>query len=220
MSLSRAIFPDEWKIAKVVPLYKGGNREDVSNYRPVSLLPLPGKLLEKIVHKRISQFWDDNNFLTKEQGGFRKGFSTTSTIADLTSDLFDQINLGRSTLAAFVDLRKAFDTVNLEILLCKLERTGVRDMTLQWCRSYLAGRQQCALANGVTSNCLPISCGVPQGSVLGPLFFLVYVNDIQNALDECGLKLYADDTVLYQSGLNSEEACDKLQVSVNLFVCW
>ena len=102
-SLEKAVFPDKWKVAKVVPLFKGGNKEDVGNYRPVSLLPLPGKLLEKIVHKKITKFWDDNQFLSRDQGGFRKGFSTVATIADLTDDFFNQINQGNTTLAAFIE---------------------------------------------------------------------------------------------------------------------
>ena len=219
-SLNTAIFPDKWKVAKVIPLFKGGDREEVSNYRPVSLLPIPGKILEKIVHKRITAHWEENEFLSSEQGGFRKGHSTISTIADLTDDLFKQINQGNSTLAAFIDLRKAFDTVNLKILKMKLERSGVRNNVLRWCDNYLSNRYQCTYANGVTSNFLPVSCGVPQGSVLGPLFFLVFVNDIQGALDDCGTKLYADDTVLYQSGVNSAEAADKLQHSLNKFATW
>ena len=113
-SLSTGIFPDKWKIAKILPLFKGGDCENVNNYRPVSLLPLPGKLLEKIVHKIIVGFWDNNNFLSKNQGGFRKGHSTTATIGDLTDEIFQEINQGNTSLAAFVDLRKAFDTVNPE----------------------------------------------------------------------------------------------------------
>ena len=219
-SLHGATFPEPWKKAKVVPLFKGGNREDVGNYRPVSLLPLPGKLLEKIVHDRISDFWNMRNFLSKEQGGFRKGFSTLSTIANLTDDLFNQVNDGKTTAAVFVDLRKAFDRVNLDILVKKLKRAGVRDNVLRWCKSYLSNRSQCTVANGVTSEQLPIHCGVPQGSVLGPLFFLVYVNDVLNAMDDCNIKLYADDTVLYQSGINSHETAAKLQTSLDLFVRW
>ena len=219
-SLFSGFFPDKWKVAKILPLFKGGDRESVNNYRPVSLLPLPGKLLEKIVHKRISAFWDNNNVLSNNQGGFRKGFSTTATIADLTDDLFQQINLGNTTLAAFVDLRKAFDTVNLEILCSKLQRAGIREGVLNWCKNYLTNRFQCTLANNVRSNLLPITCGVPQGSVLGPLFFLIYVNDVQHAVTNCGIKLYADDTVLYQAGVNREEARFKLQASVNEFKLW
>ena len=219
-SLNSAMVPTHWKTAKVVPLFKGGNREDVSNYRPVSLLPLPGKLLERIVHDRITKFWEDNDFLLSDQGGFRKGHSTLSTVADLSDDIFNQVNGGNITMAVFVDLRKAFDTVDLGILLKKLSKAGIRDNTLAWCENYLSGRRQCTVANGVTSVTLPIACGVPQGSVLGPLFFLVYVNDVQAALDVCKVKLYADDTVLYQSEVNSKEACTNLQRSLDLFVNW
>ena len=219
-SLNTAVFPEKWKVAKVIPLFKGGDREEVGNYRPVSLLPLPGKILEKIVHKRITNFWEDNKFLSKDQGGFRKGFSTVATVADLTDDLFTQINEGNTTLATFFDLRKAFDTVNIGILKKKLERSGVRNLVLRWCSNYLTNRKQCTYVNGITSELLPISCGVPQGSVLGPLFFLIFVNDIQGALDDCNIKLYADDTVLYQTGINSQTAAVKLQRSVNLFANW
>ena len=116
-SLRSAIFPDKWKIAKVTPLFKWGDREEVGTYRPVSLLPIPGKLLEKIIHNRITHFWDSKKFLSSEQGGFRKGYSIVSTIADLTDDLFNKINQGNIMLVAFIDLRKAFGTVNTKIKL-------------------------------------------------------------------------------------------------------
>ena len=219
-SLQTAVFPDTWKVAKIIPLFKGGDRGEVTNYRPVSLLPLPGKLLEKIVHKKVSEFFDQNDVLSEHQGGFRKGFSTTATIADLTDDLFGNLNQGLTTLASFIDLKKAFDTVNIPILLHKLERAGVRGVLLNWCMNYLRNRQQCTLAEGKTSTLLPVSCGVPQGSVLGPLFFLIYVNDLQYALDDCKLKLYADDTVLYQSGVNQLQAQQRLQTSLNKFSVW
>ena len=156
---------------------------------------------------------------TKE-ASFRKGFSTVSTIADLTDDLFNQIYQGDATLATFFDLRKAFDTVNFNILKKKLDKLGVRNLVLRWCANYLSNRCQCTYVNCVTSRVLPVTCGVPQGSVLGPLFFLVFVNDIQGAVDNCNVRLYADNTVLYQSGINGEMAANKLQRSVNLFAGW
>ena len=219
-SLRHNHFPMAWKSAKVVPLFKGGEREDVSNYRPVSLLPLPGKLLERVVHDRIMDFLNERNFLTSNQGGFRKGYSTVSTIADLTDDLFKGINSGLTTLASFVDLRKAFDTVNQDILLRKLHKAGVRGNPLEWCRNYLTGRRQKTVANGLSSGYLPVTCGVPQGSVLGPLFFLIYVNDLDSILVNCNVKLYADDTVLYQSGENCNIAEQKLQASLDVFSRW
>ena len=219
-SLNSGVFPEKWKIAKIIPLFKGGDREFVGNYRPVSLLPLPGKLLEKIVHKKVVKFWEDKNFLLADQGFFRRNHSTVSTIADLTDDLFKNINEGYTMIAAFVDLSKAFDTVNTNILINKLQHAGIRDNVLKWCMNYLSNRYQCTFANGKKSELLPVTCGVPQESVLGPLFFLVYVNDIQEAVTNCGIKLYADDTVLYQSGVNGLEANTKLQGSVNLFKEW
>ena len=141
-SLSQGIFPDEWKVAKVITLFKGGDREQLGNYRPISLLLLPGKLLEKIVHKRFVDFFDECGFLSNYQGGYRKGFSTVSTIAELTDDLFAEINGVNTTIAAFIDLKKAFDTVNIGILLQKLNKAGIRNKTLDWCRSYLSNRAQ------------------------------------------------------------------------------
>ena len=219
-SLKTGIFPDAWKKATVVPIFKGGDRETVGNYCPISLLPLPGKILEKIVHSRISDFLEANTFLTEHQGGFRKGFSTTSTIADLTDNLFTEINAGRTTFAAFVDLKKAFDTVDTHILLNKLMAAGITGRVIDWCTSYLTGRSQKTFVNGLVSTDRPVSCGVPQGSVLGPLFFLVYVNDLQHALAGFNFKLYADDTVLYQSGVNAEDASLMLQASLDKFWEW
>ena len=219
-SLNTAKFPGQWKEAKVVPLFKGGNRENDGNYRPISLLLLPGKILEKIVHSKDTAFWEVTNFLSKEQGGFRKDHSTVATIADLTDDLFRNSNQGKTTVAAFIDLRKAFETVNLAILIKKLENSGIRGNVLKWCKNYLSNRGQHTIAKGKCSVRLEVSCGVPQGSVLGPLFFLVYVNDVQGALDPCNVKLYADDTILYQSGLNGKEAARKRQRSLNLFINW
>ena len=219
-SLRSNIFPKAWKAAKVIPLFKGGEREKVTNYRPVSLLALPGKLLEKIVHCRISSFLEDNNFLTGNQGGFRKGYSTVATIADLTDDLFEKTNEGLTTLAAFIDLSKAFDTVNQEILLKKLKLAGIRGNPLKWCTNYLKDRKQRAVVNGASSGYMPVRCGVPQGSVLGPLFFLVYVNDLDSVMGDCKVKLYADDTVLYQSGENCAIAEHKLQISMSNFARW
>ena len=219
-SLLSGVFPEAWKIAKVVPLFKGGNREDVNNYRPVSLLPLPGKILEKIVHKEVVAFLETNNFLCAHQGGFRKGFSTVSTIADLTDDMFNAVNDGDVSLAAFIDLHKAFDTVDLSILKSKLYEAGVRGLIFDWCASYLQNRSQSTIVNNLLSDSLPITCGVPQGSVLGPLFFLVYINDLSHVLIDCKVKLYADDTVIYKSSVDHNMATKDLQRDLDRFCDW
>ena len=220
LSFSTSTFPDEWKQATVIPLFKGGDKTEVSNYRPISLLPLPGKLLEKVVHSKLSVFLEGNKLISANQSGFRKGFSTMSSVADLTDRLFSNSNKGLTSLAAFVDLRKAFDTVDHGILKNKLRCYGIADKNLDWCSSYLESRGQRVLANGVFSSAEEIVCGVPQGSVLGPLFFILYVNDVQNAVTNSNLQLYADDTVIYTSGVSAEVAACKLQPSLNQFYEW
>ena len=192
----------------------------MSNYRPVSLLPLPGKLIEKIAHAQLSQFLEANHVISQHQGGFRKGFSTASSISDLTDKLFSNLNENCISLAAFVDLRKAFDTVDHVILLKKLQCYGVSDHNLKWCTNYLANRLQQTLANGTVSPSHKITCGVPQGSVIGPLFFILYVNDIQFAVTGADVQLYADDTVIYAAGESGSLAARKLQPALNQFSSW
>ena len=143
-----------------------------------------------------------------------------STIADLTDDIFSATNRGETTLAAFIDLRKAFDTVDLKILKNKLRELGIRGESLGWCKSYLTNRFQRTVANNSVSEKLPTSCGVPQGSVLGPLFFLIYINDVMNMLGDCKIKLYADDTVIYHSDVNHDLASIRLQRNLSQFHRW
>ena len=220
LSFSTGLFPDSWKRATVIPLFKGGDRAKVGNYRPVSLLPLPGKIIEKIVHNRLSAFLENRNILSNYQSGFRKGFSNVSSVADFTDAIFSGINEQETTMAVFIDLRKAFDTVNHEILCRKLCFYGINSMTLDWCKNYLANRTQTTLANNNRSVPANVSCGVPQGSVLGPLFFILYINDMQNALGSINLSLYADDTVLYVTGKNLGEMKINLEFSLKLFEGW
>ena len=219
-SINTCIFPEKWKIATVVPLFKGGKKEDVSNYRPVSLLPVPGKILEKLVHDHIMKFFEINNSLCEKQNGFRPNHSTTNSIVDLTNDLFNAINCGQITLAAFIDLKKAFDTVNHKILLEKLYYMGIRDEMLSWIEDYLRKRYQKTICNSTLSSLGEIKCGVPQGSILGPLFFLVYINDVKNIIGDLKYQLYADDTVIYCSGNTFEEVNEKLQLGINKFTSW
>ena len=217
LSFSKGVFPDAWKQATIIPLFKGGVEREVSNYRPVSLLPLPGKLLEKIAHAQLSGFLEENGMISDKQGGFRKGFPTASSIADLTDSLLTNINRGLTSLAAFVDLRKAFDTVDHSILLRKLKCYGVTDNNLKWWANYLNNRLQRTLANGIMSQAHGISCGVPQGSVIGPLFFILYVDDMQAAIRDSDVQLYAGDKVIHAEGISSDAAVRKLQPAMNQF---
>ena len=220
LSITSGIFPDEWKVATVIPLQKDGNKEDVNNLRPISLLPLPGKLLEKLVHSQLSAYLENNTLLNDCQGGFRHGISTINKIAELTDDIYKAMDSKETTVAVFIDFKKAFDTVNHAILLSKLRHMGVRDISQHWFQSYLSNRSQLTLANGVLSSAQPVRCGVPQGSTLGPLLFLVYINDLANVITESNLHLFADDTVVYCSNKDPQRARNYVQGDLQGIAQW
>ena len=213
-------FPDKWKIATIVPIFKGGNKEDVSNYRPVSLLPITGKIFEKIIHYHIVNHFDKCEFLSDKQSGFRKGKSTLDSIVNFTSDIFENINDGKYTITTFIDLKKAFDTVNHKILLEKLLLSGINGNTLRLVSDYLKNRFQKTICNGKMSILNKVTCGIPQGSILGPLFFLIYINDLQGILGDDAYHLYVDDTVIYCSDKSIEIAEMKLQKILDKFSKW
>ena len=220
LSIEFNTFPQRWKLATIVPLYKGGGNDAVSNYRPVSLLPIPGKILEKLIHDHIMKFFENNNILSEYQFGFRKNHSTTDSIATLVDNILHSVNDGKVTLAAFIDFKKAFDTVNHNILLEKLFYMGIRGPLLTWIKHYLSNRIQRTICNGKLSGTNDIVSGVPQGSILGPLFFLVYVNDLKNVLFGKNYQLYADDTVIYSTNNSFEGANNDLQNILDKFGVW
>ena len=219
-SIKTGFFPDKWKIATLVPIFKGGNKEDLSNYRPVSLLPVTGKIFEKILHYQIVNFLDNNDFLSDRQNGFRKERSTLGSIVNFTSEIFEAINERKFAVATFIELKKAFDTVNHKILLEKLFLAGIRGKTLDLLADYLNNRFQKTISNGNMSAFNKITCGVPQGSILGPLFFLIYINDLQGVLGKNHFHLYADDTVIYCMNEKVEIAEKELQIVLNRFSKW
>ena len=159
MSFSKGIFPDKLKIVKVIPLHKGGSTQDLNNFRPISLLSIFDKIIEKIIHKRLYHFLE-HNILFENQFGFRKNNSTSYTLMEITERI-ESIDSGKFGCGIFIDLRKAFDTVNHDILYKKLEHYGVRGMLLEWFKSYLMDRKQYVFYNGESSDLKPISCGVP-----------------------------------------------------------
>ena len=199
LSLSTGNYISVFKVAKVTPVYKNGNAQVVSNYRPISVLSAFSKILEKLIHNRILSFLDQNNILSKLQFGFRPTFSTQLACSYLSSKISDLFNNNLLVLAIFLDLTKAFDTLDHDILLSKLSNYGFRGVVNDWFRSYLCDRQQKVRINDKYSNFKPISYGIPQGSTLGPLLFLIYINDIFQGLRYETI-LYADDaTILIHS---------------------
>ena len=163
---------------------------------------------------------DDNNLINDGQNGFRKRRSTIGTVAELTDDILLGINNKNYTIAAFIDLRKAFDTVSHEILSSKLHKFGFHKNIIAWLIDYLSNRKQRCKVNGITSDYLDITCGVPQGSILGPMLFLLYINDINSMLNCCKTKLYADDTVVYASHVNEQTCHDWLCMDLMKLMCW
>ena len=220
LSFSTSEIPAKWKIAKVTPLRKAGISNDISNLRPVSLLPITSKLIEKIVHNRIYQFFERNSILDDKQGGFRPNHSTCNTTATFINDIYTAMNNNNILIATYIDAMKAFDTVNHKILLQKAEKYGITGQVLAWLANYLSDRFQCTLANNVVSNIEPIVFGVPQGSVCGPLLFLIYINDLSAIFDSCKVSLYADDTVIYITHNNVQEALQLVQNDLNRLVEW
>ncbi len=210
LSLSTGVVPDTMKMATVIPLYKANNNQLFTNYRPISLLPTFSKLLEKVVHRRLYYFLQKHNILYKNQYGFRRKHSTCDAITDFTFDVLQALNEKQSSLAVYLDLSKAFDTIDYEILLKKMEHYGVRGTALTWFRSYLTQRKQYVSYKGTCSNVLVMPCGVPQGSVLGPLLFILYSNDIPNSMEYTKAILFADDTTLHVTAANLRDLYDKM----------
>ena len=196
-SFQSGIFPDKLKIAKVISIFKKGNPELPSNYRPISLLPIFSKIFEKVMYKRLHRFLEIHKVLYSLQFGFQENHSIDHALVSLTEAVRSTLDNKRLGCGIFIDLQKAFDTVNHRILLSKLEHYGILGCALAWFRSYLSDRKQYVSVNGSNSNLLSITCGVPQGSVLGPLLFLIYINDLPNASKKLTFYLFADDTNIY-----------------------
>ena len=220
LSIQTAVFPAAWKQALVIPIPKSGNLSMVQNYRPISLLPLPGKILEKLIHQQLTGYLDSESLLSAAQHGFRKGHSTIHSVAQLTEYVSKKLDTRQPTLAAYVDFRKAFDCVQHPILINKLAQLGIGKGILDWVKSYLSDRQQKVLANNIYSAPLTIMQGVPQGSILGPLFYIIYANDLSKIVSKCGIALYADDTVLYTANDNFAKSVQNLQDDIDSLNVW
>ena len=201
LTLEQGIFPDSLNIAKVIPIFKRGYRL-LCNYRAISVLPALSKIFERCILNQLMFYFTIENILIPNQYGFRSDNTTTDCLVDLIDEKTLALDEGCYAVSLFLDLSKAFDTVNHSSLLSKLNFFGIRDVENQWSSSYLIKRKQRVYVNGAESSFLSVNSGVPQGSILAPFLFLVYINDIVNATNYFSLRLFADDTSLTATDRN------------------
>ena len=220
ISLAQGIFPSALKISKIIPIHKGDSLFEVSNYRPISLLPIFSKILEKLMYTRVIDFLKRYKILYENQYGFQKGLSTEFAINSLLYNIVSCLENKEVGFCILLDFAKAFDTVNHEILLDKLEHYGIRGTAHQWFKSYLSNRMQCTEIGSTQSKLDYIKCGVPQGSILGPLLFLLYINDIVFSSNVCKFTLFADDTSLFFSHKNKIEGAKILNAELSKIAEW
>jgi hypothetical protein len=208
----QGIFPNALKIAQITPIFKTGNKSDIANYRPISVLSSFSKIFEKAISIRLISFLDKNYILSRpnQQFGFRKKHSTHMALLDFYDKVTESIESNNYTVGIFIDLQKAFDTIDHSILIKNLDYYGIRGTANILLRSYLTNRKQCVKFNNTISSPQNVLCGVPQGSILGPILFILYTNDLQNCLSFLHPILFADDTNLIASANTWEKIVSQI----------
>ena len=220
MSIECDTVPQDWKIARVTPIYKGnGSKEDPSNYRPISVVCHIAKVFEKVIACQFINYLTKHNLINEYQSAYLKGCSTQTSLHRVIDDIYESMDEGEITAACFIDITKCFDSIDHKLLLEKLEKHGIRK-NLGWFRSYLTHRQQRVINNGKLSELREVNAGVPQGSVLGPFLFILFANDIGNFIERGQINCYADDAVIYTSAKNIKEAEKQLQICINAVEEW
>ena len=219
LSMKYSVFPNDCQIAKLKPLFKKGSTTLPKNYRPISLLPLVSKIFEKVVHDQMQAFLDENKIHYKFQSGFRRNFSTDLCLSYLSNKIANGFESGLHTGMIFIDLQKAFDTIDHKILINKLEFLGFSKSVILWFKSYVSNRKFRVNLNKTFSEPGKLSCGVPQGTILGPLLFLLYINDMPQAV-KCDLLLHADDTCLIFQHSDIKEIEIQLNKNLSLICDW
>ena len=220
ISFSNGVFPSLLKNAKVVPIFKKGSKLEVENYRPISLLSNIDKIFQKLIHNQLSNFLTNSDVLYSYQFGFRTNHSTSSALMNCIETISQTMDSGNYACSVFIDLQKAFDTVDHNILFKKLEHYGIRGIPLTWFKSFLSDRTQFVSIANYVSPPLFIKHGVPQGSVLGPLLFLIYINDLHNAIPFSVVNLFADDTMLFNFSKTLKSLCKRINLDLKCLVSW
>ena len=220
ISFPKGVFPDALKIARVIPLFKSGDKHVFTNYRPVSLLPQFSKILEKIFNNRLDSFIEKNCILSECQYGFRNSRSTYMALMDLIENICESIDKKKCVMAIFIDLKKAFDTIDHNILLDKLYHYGIRGISNDWIKSYLENRKQFVQYDDAISDYKEILCGVPQGLNLGPKLFILYINDNDNISEIMKFVLFADDTNILCKHENYVSLCELVNIEMSKLSKW
>ena len=187
-------------MAKVTPFFKSGDSSLCTNYHPISILPTLGKLLDSLVHDQLYTYLTSYNILSDRQSGFRKGYSTGTCLVEFLHTIYSEIDEGGACGVLFLDLSKAFDTVDHNVIKLKLKSLGIKESSVSWFDSYLCDRSQYTVVEGSSSHVEQVGAGVPQGSILGPLLFTCYINDLTKYTGSLEPFLYADDTALLAKG--------------------
>ena len=219
-SLQQGVFPTKLKCAKVIPLHKGGSSTDTSNYRPISLLSCFSKIYEKVMHARLIKYLNENDIIFKSQYGFRAGHSCEHALLEAQNRILHALEKKQIAILLFLDFSKAFDMVDHEILLKKLEHYGIRGVTLSWFQSYLTNREQYVSVDNFKSDKLKLKYSVPQGSILGPTLFILYINDLPNIDKLTQYIFFADDANMIITGYTFEEVSEKVNALLQKIQNW
>ena len=221
LAMDTGLFPNSFKKAIVHPIFKGGKEDEVTNYRPISVLTALSKILEKVLNNRLVNFLESRDILARNQFGFRKGISTEHAVSSLVEDVVGCLDAKDRCLGIFIDLSKAFDTVSIPMLLKKLEHIGVRGVQLSLFKDYLTSRKQSVRIGDFKSDEEELVFGVPQGSILGPTLFLIYINSLcKLVIPNCNIYAYADDTALIVNGPNWKDTCRYAETALSTVVSW
>ena len=213
-------FPDAWKIARIVSVFKDGDKEIKSNYRPISILPVISRLFEKLIADQVYQYVNENSLFSPDHSGFLKHHSTATCLLTNTNKCYEGFDLGKLVGLVFIEIKIAFDTFDHQILLEKLMLYGVQQYELSWFKSYLTNRKQFCMINGTESDFGDIDIGIPQGSCLGPLLFILYINDLPQAIKQSTISMFADDTSLCYQSSNMTQLIEAINMDLKELDTW